>query len=75
MCTHAYIVSPDAAKKLLDSINWCNKLSVDFLMVQQCKSNLTCVYAENYKGERPKGSWSGGIILQEGEPIRKFGDF
>ena len=74
-CLHAYIVSPEAARKLLDSIDWCNDTPVDVLFAEQCKSNLTCVYAENYTGEKPEGSWSGGIILQEGEPIRKFCDF
>lgn len=73
--THAYIVSPEAAKKLLDSIDWCNKIPVDVLMAEQCKSNLNCVYAKDYKGEKPKGSWSNGIILQEGEPLREHSDF
>ena len=73
--THAYIVSPEAAKKLLDSINWCDPKPVDVIMAEQCKSNLTCVYAEDYTGERPEGSWSNGIILQEGEPIRNGGNF
>ena len=74
-CLHAYIVSPEAAKKLLDSIDWCNKIPVDVLMAEQCKNNLNCVYAKDYKGEKPENSWSGGIILQEGKPLREHSDF
>ena len=75
-CTHAYIVSPEAAKKLLDSIDWCNKEPVDNLMADLCAiKELDCVYAKDYKKQKPEGSWSEGLILQEGEPIRNSDNF
>ena len=76
-CLHAYIVSPNVAKKLLQKINWCSSKSpFDNQLVYLCKTGrFKCSYAETIKSPRVKKSWGEGLIFQEGKPVRSEPDF
>lgn len=63
-CMHAYALTPTAAKKALDHIDWCGKRPVDNQLADMCASKqLSCAYAPN--GPVQSGSWGSGLIHQK----------
>lgn len=70
-CMHAFTLTPEAAKKALDTINWCSKVPVDNQLSKMCESKkLNCSYAPNAEVEC--GTWGQGLIHQKsGGEVRK----
>ena len=75
-CMHAYAVTPEAAKKIMSNVDWCNENPIDHQLVEKCRSGLlSCAYAETMPtvkeegsdwDSRPDGLTQGGILKQSG---------
>ena len=81
-CTHALLITPVAAKKLLKLVKWCSSIPVDVQYVQLAESKkITVMYArrEGFDLARERNSWCGGILHQNNqdgsEILRSSPDF
>jgi len=68
LCTHAYVVTKEGAKKILDEIDECGV--IDRQYEARCKSGtLTCNKIDEKLYEGTRQSWTAGLFHQIGESM------